>query len=134
MILNLALAAALMAASSGIAPAASASATETGPHQDCFPTRAINGYGIVDERTAYLTVGNRHYLMRITGNSRDLDYNYAISVRSLSTFICTGNGLGVQLMGGYPPIPHQVLNIERAPPGEPPHMMRGDRHTSDESK
>src|SRR5690242_17502866 len=126
--LKLALAAALAAAASSTAPVAAAGASTTGPHQDCFPTRAINGYGIVDERTAYLTVGNRHYLMRITGDSRDLDYNYAISVRSLSTFICTGNGLGVSLMGGYPPIPHQVLNIERAPPGEPPHMARGYRH------
>jgi hypothetical protein len=123
--LNLALAAALMAASSGMTPTVAANASEAGPHQDCFPTRAINGYGLVDERTAYLTVGNRHYLIRITGDSRDLDYNYAISVRSFSTFICTGNGLGVSLMGGYPPNPHQVLSIERAPPGEPPHMMRG---------
>ncbi|MBS0386316.1 MAG: hypothetical protein JSS00_13325, partial [Proteobacteria bacterium] len=118
--LRLALIAALMAASAGMAPLAPAAATPSSPHDDCFPTRAITGYGLVDPHTAYLTVGTRHYLVRITGDSRDLDYNYAISVRSLSTFICTGNGLGVQLMGGYPPIPHQVLSIERAPPGNPP--------------
>ena len=133
--LRLALATALMVASASLTPVTAASATQTAPHNDCFPTRAITGYGVVDERTAYLTVGARHYLMRITGDSRDLDYNYSIRVRSLSTFICTGNGLGVSLMGGYPPIPHQVLSIERAPPGEPPHMARGYRHDdNDDSK
>ncbi len=117
--LRLALPAALMAVSAGAAPITTAAASS--PHDDCFPTRAITGYGIVDPRTAYLTVGTRHYLVRITGDSRDLDYNYAIRVRSISTFICTGNGLGVQLMGGYPPIPHQVTSIERAPPGDVGH-------------
>ena len=119
--LRLALTAALLAVSAGAAPITTATAAQSSPHDDCFPTRAISGYGIVDPRTAYLTVGTRHYFLRITGDSRDLDYNYAIRVRSLSTFICTGNGLGVSLMGGYPPIPHQVLSIERAPPGDPPH-------------
>lgn len=130
--LRLVLTAALAAASAGMAPLAAAMGTPQSPHSDCFPTRAITGYGIVDARTAYLTVGTRHYLLRITGDSRDLDYNHAIHVRSLSTFICTGNGLGVQLMGGYPPIPHQVLSIERAPPGEPPHWSgygdQSDKH------
>ena len=129
--LRLALTAALLAVSAGAAPITSATAAQWSPHEDCFPTRAISGYGIVDPRTAYLTVGTRHYLLRITGDSRDLDYNYAIRVRSFSTFICTGNGLGVSLMGGYPPIPHQVLRIERAPPGDPPHWTGGYRDHKD---
>lgn len=123
--LKLALAAALIAASSGMAPIVSASAAEGGANRDCFPTRAITGYGISGEHTAYLTVGTRHYFLHINDSARDLDWDHNVRVRSLSTFICTGNGLGVSLMGGYPPIPHQVVGIERAPPGEPPHWSAG---------
>ena len=125
--LRLVLTAALMAAATSAAPLATATAGEASPTRDCFPTRAITGYGISGEHTAYLTVGNRHYFLHIIDSARDLDWNYNIRVRSLSTFICTGNGLGVQLMGGYPPIPHQVVGIERAPPGEPPHWSAGYR-------
>ncbi|MBI3439921.1 MAG: hypothetical protein HY054_14945 [Proteobacteria bacterium] len=123
--LKLALAAALMAASSGVAPVLAANAAEPAPSRDCFPSRAITGYGISGEHTAYLTVGVRHYFLHINESTRDLDYDHNVSVRSLSSFICTGNGLGVQLMGGYPPIPHQVVGIERAPPGQPPHWAPG---------
>jgi hypothetical protein len=122
---RLALTAALMAASAGLAPIATASAANETPRQDCFPARAITGYGISGEHTAYLTVGTRHYFLHINDSARDLDWDYSIRVRSLSTFICTGNGLGVQLMGGYPPISHQVVGIERAPPGEPAHWSPG---------
>jgi len=115
--LRLALTAAFVAAAAGAAPLATAA--EQSPTRDCFPTRAITGYGISGEHTAYLTVGNRHYFLHIDDSARDLDWDHNIAVRSLSTFICTGNGLGVQLMGGYPPISHQVVGIERAPPGEP---------------
>jgi len=134
--LRLALTAALLAVSAGAAPLTTATAAEeASPVRDCFPTRAITGYGISGEHTAYLTVGTRHYFLHINDSARDLDWNYNIRVRSLSTFICTGNGLGVQLMGGYPPIPHQVVGIERAPPGEPPHWSPGYHgERNDESK
>jgi len=134
--LRLALAATLMAASAGLAPVTTASAAGEA-HRDCFPTRAITGYGISGEHTAYLSVGTRHYFLHINDSARDLDWDHNIRVRSLSTFICTGNGLGVQLMGGYPPIPHQVVGIERAPPGEPPHWSpgyRGEHDDNDDSK
>lgn len=130
--LRLALTAALLAASAGMAPLSAATASEQSPHSDCFPQRAITGYGISGEHTAYVTVGTRHYFLHINDSARDLDWNHAISVRSLSPFICTGNGLGVQLMGGYPPIPHQVVGIERAPPGEPPHWAPGYRSDGDD--
>jgi len=132
-----ALTAALLAASAGLAPVTTASAANESPVRDCFPTRSISGYGISGEHTAYLTVGTRHYFLHINDSARDLDWDHNIRVRSLSTFICTGNGLGVSLMGGYPPIPHQVVGIERAPPGEPPHWSagyHGENNDNDESK
>ena len=125
MTIRFAFAAALLAVSAGLAPVTVASAADQAPARDCFPQRAITGYGISDEHTAYLTVGARHYFLRINDSTRDLDWDHQVSVRSLSTFICVGNGLGVQLMGGFPPIPHQVIAIERTPPGDPPHWAAG---------
>ena len=58
---------------------------------------------------------SREYYLTINENVQNLDWNHAISIRSTMSFICTGNGLGVQVMGGDPPIPYQVINIERAP-------------------
>lgn len=86
-----------------------------GPHSDCFHAGEVTGYGVVDEHRVRLSVGTRHYIFTIPQNTRDLDWNHAISVRSISSFICTGSGAGVQLMGGEPPIPYQVTSIERAP-------------------
>src|SRR6185295_13994753 len=94
-----ALTAALLAASAGLAPVTTASAANESPVRDCFPTRSISGYGISGEHTAYLTVGTRHYFLHINDSARDLDWDHNVRVRSLSTFICTGNGLGVSLMG-----------------------------------
>ena len=72
--LRLALTAALIAAAAGAAPLLpgdSATAAEQSPTRDCFPTRAITGYGISGEHTAYLSVGNRHYFLRIDDSARD---------------------------------------------------------------
>lgn len=93
----------------------SASANSGGPHEDCFRANEVTGYGVVDEHRVRLSVGTRDYIFTIVQNSRDLDWNHAISVRSITNFICTGNGTGVQLMGGEPPVPTQVTLIERAP-------------------
>jgi hypothetical protein len=123
--LRFALGGALLCACVGLIPATTASAASQARASDCFPQRAITGYGISDEHTAYVTVGTRHYFLRINDSTRDLDWDHHVSIRSLSTFICVGNGLGVQLMGGFPPIPHPVVGIERAPAGDPPHWTPG---------
>lgn len=100
-------------ASGGYGNSSSASTSGHGPHDDCFRSSEVTGYGVVDEHHVRLSVGTRDYIFTIVGNSRDLDWNHAISVRSITTFICTGNGTGVQLMGGEPPVPTQVTMIER---------------------
>jgi hypothetical protein len=94
-------------------PMGNESGNAGGPHADCFRANEVTGYGVVDEHRVRLSVGTRDYIFTIVGNSRDLDWNHAISVRSISSFICTGPGTGVQLMGGEPPIPTQVTRIER---------------------
>jgi hypothetical protein len=95
-------------------PSGGAQSTSTGgPHDDCFRANEVTSYGVVDDHRVRLSVGTRNYIFTIVQNSRDLDWNHAISVRSITSFICTGNGNGVQLMGGEPPIPYQVTGIVR---------------------
>lgn len=111
----------LLAAAAALSLGACASSTETtaaapADSRDCFRTLDVSSYGVVDEHRIRAHVSpSREYFMTITQNTRDLDWNHAISLRSTTSFICVGNGLGVQVMGGDPPIPYQVTAIERAP-------------------
>lgn len=84
--------------------------------RDCFRNLDVRGYSVVDDHRVKLRVSpSREYIVTIPQQSRDLDWSHAISIRSTTSFICTGNPSGVQLMGGDPPFPFQVTNIERAP-------------------
>lgn len=108
----------LLAALAAVAVSACAGAQTEGAaaERDCFRTMDIRTYGIVDEHRVRVHISPaRQYYLTINENVQNLDWNHAISVRSTMSFICTGNGLGVQVMGGDPAIPYQVINIERAP-------------------
>jgi hypothetical protein len=84
--------------------------------RDCFRTMDVSGYGVVDEHRVRVHISpQREYYLTINANTRDLDWTHAISIRSMTSFICVGDGAGVQLMGGDPPFPYQVTRIERAP-------------------
>jgi len=96
--------------------AQSASAGSPGGSRDCFRSLDVRGYSVVDDHNVKLRISPaREYILTIPQNSRDLDWTHAISVRSASSFICVGDPSGVQLMGGDPPMPFQVTNIERVP-------------------
>ncbi len=96
--------------------AQSASTGSSGGSRDCFRSLDVRGYSIVDDHNVKLRISPaREYILTIPQNSRDLDWTHAISVRSASSFICVGDPSGVQLMGGDPPMPFQVTNIERVP-------------------
>lgn len=91
-------------------------ASNAGGDRDCFRSLDVRGYSVVDEHSVKLRVSPaREYILSIPQNSRELDWTHAMSVRSASNFICVGDPSGVQLMGGDPPMPFQVTNIERAP-------------------
>lgn len=114
-----------LAATAALALSACAS-TETanndaggGSGRDCFRSLEVSGYGVLDESHIRVTVGaNRHYSLGINQNTRDLDWTHAIAIRSTTSFICTGNGLGVQLVGGEPSLTYPVTSIVRLP--DPP--------------
>ena len=96
--------------------AQSSSAGAPGGSRDCFRSLDVRGYSVVDDHNVKLRISAaREYILSIPQNSRDLDWTHAISVRSASSFICVGDPSGVQLMGGDPPMPFQVTNIERVP-------------------
>ncbi len=114
----------LIAASALIALSACATPAETsdssGSSRDCFRTVDVNSYGIVDDRRIRATVSaSREYHMTLAQNARDLDWTRAITLRSTTSFICVGNGLGVQVIGGESAIPYQVIRIERVPDDTP---------------
>lgn len=89
--------------------------------RDCFNTSAVTGYSYIDENHIGVTVGaNRRYTLTTMFNARDLDWTQAIAIRSTSNWICTGNGAGVELIGGQPRRNYPVNGIVRAPDETPP--------------
>ncbi|MGE0739887.1 MAG: DUF6491 family protein [Hyphomonadaceae bacterium] len=117
MLRPIALAAAALALS---ACATAQTANETGARRDCFRNLDVSGYSVVDQNRIKVTISpQREYILTIRQNTRDLDWSHAISIRSTTSFICVGNGAGVQVVGGEPAFPYPVTNIERAPNDAP---------------
>ncbi len=119
MLRKLAAAGILLALGACASPAQNADSSVSSS-RDCFRTVDVRGYGVVDEHRIRARVStSREYYLTIAQNTRDLDWNHAIAIRSTTSFICVGNGLGVQVMGGEPAIPYQVTRIESAPDDTP---------------
>jgi len=119
MLRNFVAAAALLAL--GACASTPQSADNAGSSRDCFRTLDVRSYGVVDEHRVRARVSTtREYYLTINQNTRDLDWNHAIAIRSNVSFICVGNGAGVQVLGGDPPVSYAVTRIERAPDDTPP--------------
>lgn len=86
--------------------------------RDCFLSREINGYSIVDDHHVQVSISpNRAYILGTTWNARDLNWGEHIALVSTpSGWICTGNGLGVEVIGGQPRQHYPITEITRAPP------------------
>lgn len=111
---------ALMALWTLAACASTGESTEAAGSRECFRSEQVNGYSLVDNNHVQLRVGaNRHYILTTNWNARDLDWSHAIAIRSTTGQICTGSGLGVELIGGEPSRTFPVVSIERAPDDEP---------------
>ena len=88
--------------------------------RDCFASRSILGYSIVDEHNVRVSVGaSRNYILSTNWNARDLDWSEVIALRSTTGWICTGNGLGVEVTGGRPRRTYPITSITRAPEPAP---------------
>lgn len=115
-----------LAACAALALAACATADQTASadaaagERDCFAASSINGYNVVDDHNVVVRVGaSRNYNFNLDWNARDLDWSNAIAIRSSTNFICTGNGLGVRIIGGEPRRDYFVREITRAPDRQP---------------
>jgi hypothetical protein len=87
---------------------------------DCFRSEDARAYTVIDNTHIGLSVGaNRRYVLTTMWNARDLDWTQAIAIRSATGRICTGNGLGVELICGDPQRSYPIVSIERAPDDEP---------------
>ena len=97
-------------------------ATATAPaDRDCFNADNVTGFSYLDENHIQLSVGaNRKYTLTTMFNARDLDWTQAIAIRSHTNWICTGNGLGVELIGGDPRRTYPINEIARDPDETPP--------------
>jgi len=87
----------------------------TAPAQDCFRNDDIFGYGVIDEHNIDVRARGRHYIFTTNWNARDLDWTHAIAIRSSTGWICVGNGLGVEIIGGEPQRRFPVSSITRRP-------------------
>jgi hypothetical protein len=100
--------------------ACATTAPETAAPRDCFSANAVNGYTVVDDRNVEVRVGaNERYILTTMWNARELDWTEAVAIRSNTSFICAGNGLGVEIIGGDPRRTYPVSAIARAPAPAP---------------
>jgi hypothetical protein len=89
---------------------------QTASSQDCFRSEHVSGYSVIDDHNIAVSIGaSRRYTLTTNWNARDLDWTHAIAIRSATGRICTGNGLGVDLIGGDPQRTYPVSRVTRAP-------------------
>ncbi len=111
----------ILAAAIALAACATQESATAPDGRDCFRADAVNGYSYIDSNHVAVTVGaNRRYILTTLFNARDLDWTHAIAIRSATNWICTGNGLGVEIIGGDPRRTYPISGIERAPDEAPP--------------
>jgi hypothetical protein len=73
---------------------------------------------LFDHRDNHIRVSvgaGRHYILTTNWNARDLVWTENVAIRSTTSWICTGNGLGVELIGGRPRRTYPIQGIEREP-------------------
>ncbi|HRE44764.1 MAG TPA: DUF6491 family protein [Terricaulis sp.] len=108
-------AAALTLAACASTGASEQTASAAAPAQDCFRNDDIFGYGVIDNHNIEVRARGRYYILTTNWNARDLDWTQAIAIRSPTNWICVGNGLGVEIIGGEPQNRYSVVSIQRKP-------------------
>ena len=115
--------AAFALAACATAPAETAPAGAAPEGRDCFRNADVTGYSLLeDDRTIRISVGpSRAYLLTTQIDARELRWNQAIGLNAGATgWICTGNGLGVEIVGGRPFRQRFfVTSVTRAPQDAP---------------
>ncbi len=84
--------------------------------RDCFRTAEVRGFNVIDRSTVEIRVGaSERYVLTTNWPTNNLDYSQRIAIRSPTGHVCTGNGLGVEIVGGDPQQTYPIQSIARAP-------------------
>ena len=84
--------------------------------RECFQSVSVTGFNVIDRNTVEVRVGaSRRYLLTTNWPTTNLDFRGHIGLRSTTGQICTGNGLGIDIIGGDPVQTYPVQSIARAP-------------------
>jgi hypothetical protein len=84
--------------------------------RECFNSVSVTGFNVIDRNTVEVRVGaNRRYRLTTSWPTTHLDFREHIALRSTTGQICTGNGLGVEIIGGDPVQTYPIQSIARAP-------------------
>jgi hypothetical protein len=88
--------------------------------RDCFLASQVRGFNPVDAHHIRISVGaSDQYVLGTDWNAYDLQYAERIALHSTTGTICTGNGLGVDVVGGDNHQRYPINSIERAPQPAP---------------
>lgn len=102
----------------GLAACATQNTAGAPAGRDCFAASTVSGYNVLDDHHVRVIAGpSRNYVFGTTWNARDLIWSERIAIRSNpGGWICTGNGLGVEVFGGRPRRVYPITDISREPP------------------
>jgi hypothetical protein len=84
--------------------------------RECFRSESVTGFNVIDRNTVEIRVGaSRRYRLTTNWPTTNIDFREHMGLRSPTGQICTGNGLGVEIIGGDPVQAYPVQSIARAP-------------------
>jgi hypothetical protein len=84
--------------------------------RDCFRAESVSGFSVIDRNTVEINVGaSRRYHLTTNWPTANLDFSERIALRSTTGSICTGSGLGVEIVGGEPITAYPIQSVARAP-------------------
>jgi hypothetical protein len=69
---------------------------------------------VIDDHRVRVSVrSSRRYILSTSWNAHDLAWTEAIAIRSTTDWICTSNGLGVEVIGGRPYRAYPITGVAR---------------------
>jgi hypothetical protein len=85
--------------------------------RDCFRPMDVSGFNVADSDRLKVRVSpSREYFLTVQGGTREMRFDETLGIDAGHSFVCTGNGLGVRVIGGDQDFPRAVTRVERVPP------------------
>jgi hypothetical protein len=103
-----------LAAALFLTACASAGEDTTSAARDCFRSETATGFNVIDRTTIEVRAGaSRRYRLTTSWPTNNLDFSQHVGLRSPTGYICTGNGLGVEVVGGEPRQTYPIESVAR---------------------